>query len=159
MTDKRFNTIVQKTLTHEGGYVDDPQDKGGETNFGISKRYYPMEDIKNLTHARAIEIYRRDFWEKPKINQIKDDALAAKLFDLGVNMGAKQAVKLLQRAMNDLGASLADDGLLGPMTLSAVNGYPDQPGLLEKFKNRARKYYIGLNKPRFINGWLRRLES
>lgn len=159
ITGNRFDKIVLKTLAHEDGYVNDKNDPGGETNYGICKRSYPGEDIKNMTKARAIEIYRRDFWEKPKINMLKDDALAAKVFDLGVNMGPKQAIKHLQRAMNDLGANLIDDGVLGPATLTAVNGYPEQLALLEKFKNRARKYYIGLNKPRYINGWLKRLES
>lgn len=160
MTENRFDKIVLKTLVHEGGYVWDEQDPGGETNYGISKRSYPNEDIKGMTKARAIEIYRRDYWERPKINMIKNDALAAKVFDLGVNMGSRQAIKLLQRTVNDTGvARLKDDGIIGPATLSAVNAYADQALLLEKFKNRARKYYIGLNKPRFINGWLKRVDA
>lgn len=160
ITGNRFDTIVLQTLKHEGGYVNDDRDPGGETNMGISKRAYPNLDIKSLTKAQAIEIYRRDYWEKPRINMLKYDALAAKVFDLGVNMGSKQAVKLLQRAINDIGAtSLKDDGIIGSFTLSAVNAYVNQDAVLEKFKDRARKYYISLNKPHYIKGWLRRLES
>lgn len=155
----RFNTIVLQTLKHEGGYVNDPRDPGGETNFGISKRSYPGEDIKNMTKARAIEIYRRDFWEKPRINMLKDDALAGKVFDLGVNMGASRAIKCLQRGFNSLGGKLSIDGVIGPMTLAAINGYGGQPKLLTMLKEQAKAYYISLNKPHYIKGWLRRLES
>lgn len=158
MNADRFDKIVLKTLAHEGGYVIDPRDPGGETNMGISKRSYPDEDIKNMTKVRAIEIYHRDFWEKPRINMLKDDALAVKVFDLGVNMGASRAIKCLQRGFNRLGGKLSVDGIIGPMTLAAVNGYGDQPKLLTMLKEQARAYYIGLNKPHYIKGWLRRLE-
>ena len=51
--------IIEKVLKHEGGYVNDPTDLGGETNFGITKRFYPDVDIKNLTKEQAVEIYKR----------------------------------------------------------------------------------------------------
>ena len=57
-----FNQAFKTLIGHEGGYVDDPEDPGGETNFGISKRSYPQEDIPNMTLERATEIYQRDFW-------------------------------------------------------------------------------------------------
>ena len=59
-----FDEIIQITLEHEGGYVHDPTDLGGETNFGIAKRFYPDVDIKNLTEDGAKEIYKRDYWDK-----------------------------------------------------------------------------------------------
>ena len=59
-----FDEIIEVVLHHEGGYVNDPKDPGGETNYGISKRAYPDVDIKNLTEDGAKDIYRRDYWEK-----------------------------------------------------------------------------------------------
>jgi hypothetical protein len=77
----------------EGGYVNDPHDAGGETNMGISKRSYPDEDIKNLTRDRAVEIYYRDYWVAPGIDQI-DPVLRAKVFNMGVLMGPQTAKNL-----------------------------------------------------------------
>ena len=54
-----FNEIIEKVLEHEGGYVNDPHDAGGETNYGIAKRWYPNVDIKNLTKEQAKKIYKR----------------------------------------------------------------------------------------------------
>ena len=155
----RFDIIIVKTLKHEGGYVWRDDDPGGETNYGISKGSYPSIDIKNLTKAQAIEIYRRDYWEKPKINMIKDDDLAAKVFDIGVNVGTTRAVRFLQTAINFLGAKLATDGVLGPKTLSAVNGHSNPKAVLTVFKEQVRAHYLRQNKPQFITGWLRRLDS
>ena len=59
-----FDEIIGITLHHEGGYVHDPKDLGGETNFGIAKRFYPDVDIKNLTEDEAKEIYKKDYWVK-----------------------------------------------------------------------------------------------
>jgi hypothetical protein len=61
---EHFERAVAFVLRHEGGYVNDPRDPGGETKYGISKRAYPRLDIKGLTEADAKEIYRRDYWEK-----------------------------------------------------------------------------------------------
>jgi lysozyme family protein len=86
----------------EGGYVDDPQDPGGETKYGISKRAYPHEDIKDLSRDRAVEIYYHDYWLTPGIYRIdlqtagRDlPALKAKVFNMGVLMGAQSAKNLL----------------------------------------------------------------
>ena len=63
-----FNEIIEVVLHHEGGYVNDPKDPGGETNFGIAKRSHPDVDIKNLTKDGAKEIYKEHYWDKNKIN-------------------------------------------------------------------------------------------
>uniref|UniRef100_UPI0039E582BF glycosyl hydrolase 108 family protein n=1 Tax=Klebsiella pneumoniae TaxID=573 RepID=UPI0039E582BF len=59
-----FDDLIGRVLGHEGGYVNDPRDPGGETQFGISKRAYPNVDIKGLTRETAISIYKRDFWDR-----------------------------------------------------------------------------------------------
>lgn len=155
----RFDKIVLKTLAHEGGYVNDPRDPGGETNMGISKRFCDKagikDDLKTITKARVIEIYRWYFWEKPKIYLIYDDALAGKVFDLAVNCGESRAIKFLQRALGNVTV----DGVMGNNTATAANRYNSQAELLAKVKEHAKAYYVSLNKPHYLKGWLRRLES
>lgn len=91
-----FDTLFEKLMGHEGGYVNDPRDPGGETKFGISKRAYPDVDIKGLTLDAAKAIYKRDYWDKlPAV----PDRLRAVMFDCAVNTGLSRAVRLLQRAI------------------------------------------------------------
>lgn len=72
----------------EGGYVNNPKDPGGETNFGISKRAYPNLDIKHLTLGEAKEIYRKDYWEK--LPNISNDGLKIAAFDTAINVGIRR---------------------------------------------------------------------
>ena len=67
-----FDEIIDITLKHEGGYVHDPKDLGGETNFGIAKRFYPDVDIKNLTKEEAKEIYKKDYWDRYKAEKLPE---------------------------------------------------------------------------------------
>jgi lysozyme family protein len=110
--DDAFTKLVDPQ--HEGGYVNDPRDPGGETKYGISKRSYPDEDIASLTLERAKAIYARDFWH-PAGCEAVPALLAYDLFDMAVNQGLHAAIKALQFA-----AGVADDGVLGPNTLRAV---------------------------------------
>src|ERR1039458_5408099 len=87
-----FNLAISIVLTNEGGLVDDPNDPGGLTNYGISKASYPNLDIKNLTVAQATAIYLRDFW---LFGGIVNQAVATKLFDAYVNM-RHDAIKIAQ---------------------------------------------------------------
>ena len=77
----------------EGGYVNDPNDPGGETKYGISKHAYPHEDIKGLTRDRAMAIYYRDFW-LPCASGVKDPVMLAKVFNMGVLIGCHTAIRL-----------------------------------------------------------------
>jgi lysozyme family protein len=157
----KFDKAIKVVLAHEGGYVNDPNDLGGETNFGISKRSYPNVDIKNLTREQAVEIYRRDWWERYKHERIEDIDVATKVFDLAVNMGAVPAHRLLQQAINFTeGKSLAVDGIIGPATLSAVN-QADPQQLVQTLRFMAARRYYELAKARpanrgFLLGWLNR---
>ena len=63
----KFDEIIEVVLEHEGGYVNDPKDPGGETNFGIAKRSHPDVDIKNLTKESAKEIYKEVYWDNNKV--------------------------------------------------------------------------------------------
>ena len=99
LNDTRFqNIMAQRTSKNEGGYVNHPNDRGGPTNFGISSLWYPNEDIKNLTPERASALLYRDYWLKPKINQLPDE-FAGIVFDDGVVQGQHRAIKYLQNAL------------------------------------------------------------
>lgn len=107
-----FDEAFDRLVSHEGGYVNNPADPGGETKFGISKRSYPNVDIKNLTLDGAKEIYRRDFWN------VVDTAHAAvkfQAFDFAVNSGIPTALRKLQVAVG-----VADDGHWGPLSAQAL---------------------------------------
>lgn len=109
-----FDRAVAIVLQHEGGYVNDPRDPGGETRYGISKRAYPGEDIAGLTIERAKEIYRRDYWNRVRGDELPE-ALAIALFDYAVNSGVSTAVWALQRVVG-----VPSDGIIGPKTLAAI---------------------------------------
>ena len=155
-----FEAAIPVLLHDEGGYVNDPKDPGGETKYGISKRSYPNEDIKNLTLERTKEIYRRDFW---RYDAITSQAVATKVFDFAVNMGAKTANRLLQQACCELGSHVDVDGMPGPRTFAAVNDLEGRmPGsVLASLIRLAEDHYrkIVANSPqqeKFLHGWLAR---
>jgi lysozyme family protein len=110
-----FDTAIERALGHEGNYVNDPRDPGGETNWGISKRSYPTVDIKRLTREEAKAIYRRDFWQ-PVVETVADDALRFQLLDSAINHGMGNAVRFLQRALG-----VADDGHWGPLSHASLD--------------------------------------
>jgi len=97
-----FDKAFQDVIGFEGGYVNNPNDKGGETKYGISKRSYPSIDIENLTLDGAKEIYYKDFWNtiRLELSLIDDEKIAIELFDTAVNMGVGVASKFLQEALN-----------------------------------------------------------
>ena len=156
----RFEGAIGTVLKHEGGYVNDPADPGGETKYGISKRSYPHVNIKALTVEQAKAIYRRDFW---RYDRIGNQRVATKVFDMGVNMGSSRAHRILQQAVRNLGQKIAVDGKIGPKTLAATNRADAQRLLLELRALQAERYVnIVLGRPqskKFLRGWLRRAVS
>lgn len=109
-----FDQAFDRLMGNEGGYVNNPADPGGETNWGISQRTYPNVDIKNLTRLGAKAIYLHDFWQRGQMDQY-DGAIAFQVFDAAVNHGIETALRLLQRA-----AGVVDDGHIGPVTVAAI---------------------------------------
>ena len=158
ISDIRFSLIFQKLMDIEGGYVNDPNDPGGETHYGISKTYHPDVDIKKLTLQEAMEIYRNEYWLRPGFDKITNIQLAEKVFIFGVNPGVKKAGVNLQLAANVLGGCLEVDGIVGPKTIAFVNSYRHQMALVAAFKAICNKWYIDRGKQRYIAGWLKRLE-
>jgi lysozyme family protein len=163
MYSSKFLKAFEYLMYHKGGYSNNLKDAGGETKFGISKRSYPHLDIKNLTQNQARQIYFVDFWMKSKCEDITDENIAIKLFDLAVHAGIPQAIKLIQRALRAAGAHVAEDGIIGPATLAAINK-SDPTDLLAALKSEAAGYYrliasANPSQKRFIEGWLSRAYS
>lgn len=143
-------------LKHEGGYVNDPADAGGETKFGISKRSHPAVDIKALTVEDAKHIYLDDYWTPYKFRLISSQAVANKVFDLAVLCGPVPAVRMLQQALKYLGAAtIVADGKIGSLTIAAIDNV-DEGKLLRELIARAAHFHAGLGQPHFLLGWLRR---
>jgi len=116
-----FNSALAFVLKHEGGYVNDPNDAGGATNFGISLRYlkdlvkqYPeliqefsiktpsqidKNFIKNISFNAVQTIYQHFWWDKYGYGYVNDQKLATKIFDVAVNIGPNSAIKILQQAL------------------------------------------------------------
>lgn len=150
-----FDMAIGKVLEHEGGYVNDPADPGGETNFGISKRNFPNLDIKNLTVDQAKEIYRTNYWNKVWGDQINDDELALNVFDFAVNAGTGTSARIIQEVV---GAGV--DGVIGNMTVAAIN-QTDPRIAVKEFQKRRVLHYVELVKKnntllRFLTGWINR---
>lgn len=146
-----FDTMIDRVLGNEGGYVNDPDDPGGETKWGISKRSYPNVDIANLTKAQAIEIYRKDFWEPIDGDQLRP-AIAYQLLDFAVNSGIGTATRALQRA-----AGVADDGVIGQNTRGALRA-TSQTDLIMLLLAERLLFMTGLkNWTDAGRGWARRI--
>ncbi len=121
--DRAFDFVVGS----EGGYVDDPDDPGGETKYGISKRAYPHLDIKSLTLDQAKGIYLSDYWNKSGCNNLPYP-LDFCVFDTAVNLGVGRAAKMYSQAVN-----------------------------WQEFLLRRLLYYQSLNKAKYFKGWVNRV--
>lgn len=155
MADSKI--AIAKTLVNEGGYVNNPNDSGGPTKYGITQRDLPGEDIENLTPERATAYYLENYW-KSLYSEIEVQSVANKIFDLGVLFGVGEAVKLLQILFG-----ITSDGVFGPVTLAHVN-QTDATNLLVTYKTAFVTYAIGIanEKPQdreFLTGWIRRVNS
>lgn len=176
-----FAIAIATILSHEGLYSNHKSDRGGETAYGISLRYIKSEsdanksalddfdfnndgtvngkDIRKMSKQQAIDIYKSYWWDKYKYSSINSQALATKVFDLSINMGHKQAIIALQRAVRAVtGNKMADDGDLGPITLAVVNNI-DANLLLVALRSEAAGIYRSIGQKEFINGWLNRAYS
>lgn len=148
--DKAFDALI----SHEGGYVFDPRDPGGETKYGISKRSYPSVDIRALTLADAKALYKRDFWDRAQCDKLPAD-LAFDVFDAAVNSGIGQAIRWLQRSVN-----VADDGVVGPLTLAQIQRFDDTSALRARFSGHRLEFMTRLSTwDHFGRGWARRIAT
>lgn len=141
-----FKTAYNKTMVHEGGYTNDPDDAGGETYKGISRVYNPrwvgwsiIDKEKNSTYfpqqldsdqdlqEAVLSFYKERYWDVNKLDNFASQEIAEEMFDTGVNMGTRRVAKFLQRSLNYLNrngklfSDLAVDGAIGPASLSALD--------------------------------------
>lgn len=171
---QRFEYCAKIILEHEGGLSTDKRDPGGITQWGISLRYLraigldidgngkiDKYDIMGLTKTGATKIYRTRWWEPFNYARFSSLTIAAKVFDLAVNMGPYASHKLLQIAINRLSDKpLQVDGRLGPKTFIAANALEPNK-LLQEIRECAKHKYIEIlaNHPNMEwcrEGWLNR---
>jgi len=182
-----FNEAFENTVKYEGGYSNDKYDSGGETYMGISRVYHPnWEGWKLIDEGRKSNIglegytillmvkehYKKEYWNKIKGDQLKDQKIANKVFDVAVNMGIRTSIKFLQKGLNLLNRNQKNyqnikvDGIIGDKTLQALGYYlkNDKNVHLLKIINILQgKRYIDIvernrTQQRFIRGWLKRVE-
>jgi len=152
-----FDQAVAVIFKHEGGYANNPNDPGQETNFGISKRSYPEVDIYNLTKEQAKEIYERDYWKPLRLYMIDNANVCLELFDFSVNAGLSRAVKMAQKL-----AGTKEDGILGGITAKAINEF--EGDFVRALKHARVIYYESLarnnhNLKMFLKGWKSRVDG
>ena len=159
-----FDQAFERLIGHEGAYQADPNDTGnwtsgkigaGElkgTKYGVSAASYPGEDIKNLSLDRVKTLYRRDFWG-PAGCDLVPEQVKFPLFDAAVHAGKSAAIKMLQRALG-----VADDGIIGPITMQAIStAHPYRLAMrfhghrLDHLNNHQEKW------ARYGRGWSQRI--
>lgn len=146
-----FDLAFDRLMGHEGGYVNDPNDPGGETKWGISKRSYPHLTISTLTRDDARRIYRRDFWERIHGDKLHD-GVAFQVFDIAVNSGIETAVRQLQRAIG-----VADDGHFGPVSQAAAEKASETDTIMRLNAERLDFMTRLSTWQHFGRGWARRI--
>ena len=163
-----FSEIISEVLKAEGGYVDDPDDKGGATNYGVTQATFSAfigrdaskDEIKDMQEGDAIECYEEMFWKKSKLDQFVD-GLKHIYFDMVVNMGGRNAGKIIQRSINTKrnNNALDVDGIVGSGTLAQVDSIVIDDVLVERgmfFANNCfdgSRYDLRTSQNKFLRGW------
>lgn len=151
----KFNEFFDRLMQHEGGYVNHPNDPGGETMWGVTKRVARGHGyngpMRSLPKSLAQEIADKSYWQAIQGDKL-DRAIAWQLVDAAYNHGNRNAVKFLQRAVG-----VSDDGIIGPRTLAAVNA-KDKNDVLMLFNAERLEFYTKLGTwQTFGRGWARRI--
>lgn len=182
MGEDKSAFLVDMVLKHEGGYVSDPKDRGGETYCGISRKAHPRwsgwkivdmykplkwnekiddEDLRQT----VIELYTKTYYTPLKIDRINNMLLSAHLFDHGVNAGLSASAKLLQKSINEIcNVSISVDGKIGNETLAYANNADNLNALVNKFIENRNQFYKNIvnrnpSQKKFLNGWLNRVKT
>lgn len=163
MADAR--KLMPFILQWEGGFVNDPIDRGGATNKGVTigtfQSFYPgatVENLKRITDDQWLNIFRSGYWNPWQADQIKNQSVANIVVDWAWASGARTAIRKVQEL---LGVTV--DGLVGKETLSAINGQ-DAEELFDRIKVARYDFVDAIVKrdpsqKRFINGWKNRIKS
>lgn len=152
-----FDTAFTKLLGHEGGYVNHPNDPGGETNWGITKavarEFGYTGSMRDLPRDTAKRIYRVKYWDAVKADEMPA-AVRYPLFDAAVNSGVGQAARWLQRALG-----VADDGKIGAITIAKAK-QSDGVAVASAMIGQRMEFMTNLSTwPAFGKGWARRIAS
>ena len=161
----RFEECLARVLKHEGGVSNDPLDRGGFTNLGVTQRVWEEfvghkvseADMRALTPEKVGKLYKQKYWNAAYC-EVLPRGLDYVVFDFAVNAGTGRAVKTLQSAIG-----MVVDGIIGPRTRAAING-ANAKELVAKYSDARTDFYQGIvarrpDQVRFINGWLRRVEE
>lgn len=176
--------IATEIVAREGGYVNDPDDPGGATNFGVTihtMRRLGLDldrdgdidpaDVRLLSRNQAIDIFIRHYYNAPNIHMLPEP-LQATVFDMQVNSGSN-AVRILQRLLRDMGLEVTVDGAIGPQTAQAARAAHDSEGaqLVDAYGIARRNFYYAIGDRRPASrkyarrrdggkgGWIRRAEE
>ena len=176
--------LANEIIAREGGYVDDPDDPGGATNFGVTihtMRRLGMDltrdgvvdalDVRALTRGQAVTLFIGHYYERPGIARLPE-RLQPSVFDMYVNAGTN-AVKILQQLLREMGQGIEVDGLIGPQTVAAAEAAakaaPDH--IADAYGIARRNYYLSLadarpssrkfarNRAGGKGGWIKRAEE
>ncbi|MFC0408287.1 glycoside hydrolase family 108 protein [Roseomonas elaeocarpi] len=175
--DARFLALIEPQVAKEGGYSNNPADRGGETIWGITAARARAAGytgpMATMPRATALDIYGLYYWRQPMFDQIDaiDPGVGEKMLEIGINMGTGRAGQFLQRILNvmngrgSLWADLKVDGVCGAMTRAAMNSFIQRRGaqgrrvLLEALIGLQCEFYIGLaegdvSQEDFVYGWI-----
>ena len=158
------NSLISKIKNLDGGYVNDPNDKGGCTNSGITistyRKYFgktkTCDDLKKLSENHWMTIFINGYWNKILGYKIKNQSIANLLVDWLWTSGV-YGIKYPQQVLG-----VYADGVVGPKTIAAINNYPNQKELFQKLWNRRKKHFEAIGKgknAKFLKGWLNRLND
>lgn len=161
-----FEIAFDDVMKTEGGFVHDSSDHGGPTNFGITLATFSdflghvatEEDLKNIDTETVKKIYKQNYWDRLKLDQVKYIDLAHLIFDQAVNRGTRRVAEQLQKILN-----LKQDGIIGPITLSEINLHEPRE-LLISFLIMSQNSYIKIvesdpTQLRFLSGWIKRTQK
>ncbi len=161
-----FEKSIEYILEIEKGFVNDPDDHGHATNFGITqdtlarwrKRPVSIEDVRTMDVTEAKEIYKAWWWNALDLDKISDQRVATALLDVGVNFGIVRSSKLVQQSV---GAKI--DGQLGPITQASINCL-SRTIFLAKFIDVVQDFYVNIviqdqTQLKFLRGWINRSQK
>lgn len=170
-----FRKALAYTLEIEGGWSNDPDDRGGKTNFGVTEKVWrdwciieklPYKPIESITVADAEALYKGLYWDVCRCGQLESARVAMEVFEIAVNCGVARAGELLQKSVNLLhpdGTVLKVDGVIGRYTLSAANSLIPkyEVALIGSLNVFQGMWYIGIqernpSQRKFIRGWMKR---
>lgn len=182
-----FKIAHEITKGNEGGYSNDPKDRGGETIYGIARKHHPNwtgwilvdkypktpSGIKSMLADKEIKsladkFYKAAFWDMLSLDKLNNQDIANEMYDSAVNLGPKTVAIWLQRALNVANRNEADykdiptTGNIGPLTLKAINEHKNVKAIWKALNVLQGYAYFSIaekdkSQERFWNGWMNRV--